>query len=231
MRSHSSAELPSEVPPGDGRPPDYPRVVLDWHKARPATWNAQQAYQFLQTCHHLHQLALSIPIRLREHRQMLATTFQLPPIAVRKFLDYDLFGLTATLVFVVAFCACCKEIDLLHALPGHLRLCGSLASTIMQHFPAIQKELLLWTESLAILVLVLQFPGRDAADQRLRQRLVTVQLQISEYTFSRCLSPCVVYLKVPAHWKVTHTEHYRSRSKAFYIGSTSVSMATREWNR
>ena len=47
-----------------------------------------------------------------------------------------MFGLTATLVFVVAYCACCKEIDLLHALPGHLRLCGSLASTMMRNSEA-----------------------------------------------------------------------------------------------
>ena len=159
-RTHSPDELPEEVTTGEESPPSYPRVVLAWHRARPTTWNAQQAFQFLQTCHHLHQLALSIPVRLREHRQKLAITFQLPPVAVRKFLDNDLFGLTATLVFVVAYCACCSEIDLLHAVPRHLRLCGSLAATITQHFPAIQKQLLLWTESLAILVSVLQFPGR-----------------------------------------------------------------------
>ena len=82
-RPRSLNEPLSDDQTGDGSRPRYPKVALAWHQARPPTWNAQQAYQFLQACQHLHQLACSIPIGIREHRQRLATTFQLPPIAVR----------------------------------------------------------------------------------------------------------------------------------------------------
>ena len=97
-RPSSDLDHPPEGTQDQTQVPGYPGTVLGWHSARPQTWTVQESQHFLQLCKQVYQCSLSIPLRLRQHRQVLASKFQLPPITIRKFLDKDLFGLTATLV-------------------------------------------------------------------------------------------------------------------------------------
>ena len=210
--------------------PEYSGTVWSWNSTRPQLRTVKQSQLFLRLCHSVYLYSQSLPFRARRYRQQLAFQLQLPPMVVRKFLDPDLMGLAVTISFIVSHWACSSPDAYEAFVPSQLRVCGHLASLLMQHIPSIHKQLLLWTEGLAILSLVLRFPCVDASDRRLRQRLMNLQLQPVEYTFSRFLSPCVVYLKLPANWKGANVECYRSRTQMFYIGSTAVSISSREWN-
>ena len=77
------------------------------------------------------------------------------------------------------------------------------------------------------------FPSKSSATQVWQRRLTNLGIRLDMYTFPYFNSACSVYIKLPFYWTVQGTSNqpvYHQFGR-FYIGSTSITAAKRDFNR
>ena len=92
----------------------------------------------------------------------------------------------------------------------------------------VNKELLLWLQGLLTIALVTYASYPTIRTKQFARMLQRFELSIHSYTWSFFTQPCCVYVKVPVH---NMPRKLQIENKHWYIGSTSLTLSKREWNR
>ena len=102
----------------------------------------------------------------------------------------------------------------------------------IHQIPTIQKSVAMWALSLLHVVALCCFPSSHLESQKWRYRLKKLQIFPSMYTYPFFEANCAVYVKLP-FFELTFTHlacSYHQQGLA-YVGSTSIGVAKREFNR
>ena len=104
---------------------------------------------------------------------------------------------------------------------------------VIHHVPAIQKNIAMWAFGLLHLVALFGYPSAATVTTIWQRRLSSIGISLETYTFAFFSHACTVYIKLPFYWtfqsmsdKIVYHHHGR-----FYIGSTSITAAKRDFNR
>ena len=91
----------------------------------------------------------------------------------------------------------------------------------------------MWSFGLLHLVSLFGYPSGTSVTTIWQRRLSSLGISLETYTFAFFNHACSVYIKLPFYWtfqklsdKIAYHQHGR-----FYIGSTSISAAKRDFNR
>ena len=89
----------------------------------------------------------------------------------------------------------------------------------------------MWAQGLLHLLLLFHFSGNfpQSHSVHLKEKLAEMQVRPSSYTWPQFQVPNAVYCKVQVDW--TPRNVYKQPSPMMYVGSTSLRVSQREWNR
>ena len=111
------------------------------------------------------------------------------------------------------------------------------ASTLRQLFqeyihelPNVLKTVAMWALSLLQVVLICHYSAPTLESRKWRNRLQFLKINPSMYRFPFFQSQCAVYVRLPCHHPDSPQYGYTQHGH-FYVGSTAVSLAKRDFNR
>ena len=120
-----------------------------------------------------------------------------------------------------------------HEVHSDIKILRAFLIQIIHHVPAIQKNMAMWSFGLLHLVSLFGYPSGTSVTTIWQRRLSSLGISLETYTFAFFNHACSVYIKLPFYWtfqkfsdKIAYHQHGR-----FYIGSTSISAAKRDFNR
>lgn len=102
---------------------------------------------------------------------------------------------------------------------------------VVHSVPAVNKALAVWSLGLLHLLCIFRFGASTYITQTWQRRLQALGINPSTYTFEFFQCTAVTYLKLPFHPPPLSSNPKYKQSGRFYIGSTSIGMAKREFNR
>ena len=93
----------------------------------------------------------------------------------------------------------------------------------------VEKALAIWAQGLLHVCFIFHFPDKTFRVQQFKKRLTGLGVTPRSYSFSKFQTPNAVYIKMPCMVRVS--DRCFHQLPKFYIGSTSVGITKREFNR
>ena len=116
------------------------------------------------------------------------------------------------------------------AVLDYITVLRSVFIKIVHFVPAVNKSCAIWALGLLHLICLFHFGSRTYHTQVWQRRLQNLGINPESYTFVFFQCTAVTYLKMQFNLPNSTSLSYKQAGR-FYIGSTSIGMAKREFNR